>query len=160
MTMGWSASSSIIVALASIALPVLAEESWSPSSATTPRVVKAPVTDAARPTTTAVAAFPDVVPEHPAQPVDPALELLASDPYEAQLTARKIAANLYGEDAELDSPYAEQLRLANPYTDRLRARRPVADSARFDNPYSASLTLENPYSDSLRMENPYSTQRR
>jgi hypothetical protein len=90
----------------------------------------------------------------------PALELLARDPYEAPLTARKIAQNLYGEDADLDSPYAEQLRLDNPYTDRLRARRPVADSARLDNPYSATLTLENPYSDSLRMENPYSTGRR
>lgn len=157
--MGWSASSSIIVALASLALPVLAEESWAPSSPTTTKVA-APVTDAPPPTTTAVAAFPDIAPERAAQPVDPALELLASDPYEAQLQARKIAANLYGEDPELDDPYAEQRRLANPYTDRLRARRPVADSTRLENPYSASLTLENPYSDSLRMENPYSTQGR
>jgi hypothetical protein len=157
--MGWSASSSIIAALGCMALPVLAEEPWAPSSEAV-ATKAAPVNATSRPPTTAVAAFPDVVPERPAQPIDPALELLASDPYEAQLMARKIAVNLYGEDAEVDSPYADELRLANPYTDSLRGGRPIAKSVRLDNPYSASLGLENPYSDSLRLDNPYSTRRR
>src|SRR3989442_5711593 len=65
--------------------------------------------------TQSVAVFPDVTPgpppsatfqdAKPAPPPDPSLELLATNPYEAQLAAAMAAQSLYGDD------------MANPYVD-------------------------------------------
>jgi hypothetical protein len=155
--MGWHASSSLVLLVllaGSIAVPALAEQHWTPPYAPEAAALAArPEAAAFRAASTAVAAFPDVVPERPKPPVDPALELLATDPYEAELMARKIAMNLFaarpgprdGEDAALDDPYAEELRLANPYTDDIRLASPYPDTARLDNPYSDTLLLEDPY---------------
>jgi hypothetical protein len=157
--MGCPASSMIVLLVGGIALPVLADEPHTLPWTTTAPVTEPP-TEAARPATKAVASFPDVVPNRAPPPVDPALELLASDPYEAQLMAIKIAVNLYGGVSALEDPYAEERRLANPYTDHLRVAHSGSDSARFENPYSASLRLANPDPDSLRFDNPYSALRR
>src|SRR5262245_52060985 len=84
--------------------------------------------------TQSFAAFPDVTPGPPPSasfadvkpppPPDPSLELLATNPYEAQMSAALAARNLYGD--ELANPYVDELRFANPYTDQIR----------FQNPYS------------------------
>jgi hypothetical protein len=149
IAMGWRASSSLVslvVVAGSTAAMALAQESTTLIAASVDGVrAPRPGVAAFRPASAAVAAFPDVVPERPKPPVDPALELLATDPYEAELMARKIAMNLYGEDPALDDPYAEERRLANPYTDDLRLARPYPDTARFDNPYEDTLLLQDPY---------------
>jgi hypothetical protein len=95
------------------------------------------------PQTTAVAAFPDLPPERPTPPVDPALALLASDPYETALTAIKIARNLYGGDPLFDNPYSGALRLANPYSDAWGVAAPSTNALVTDG-YGNAL-LEDPY---------------
>lgn len=103
--------------------------------------------------TQSVAVFPDVTPGPPRSasfedvkpppPPDPSLELLSTNPYEAQLAAAQAAQNLYGDD--FANPYVDELRFANPYTDELRFQNPysqrpaVATSVGFANPYSAML---------------------
>jgi hypothetical protein len=112
--------------------------------------------------TQSYAVFPDVTPGPPPSasfadvkpppPPDPSLELLATNPYEAQLSAALAARNLYGD--ELADPYVDELRFANPYTDELRLQNPystrpeLARRAGVANPYSASrndVDLTNPY---------------
>lgn len=93
-------------------------------------------------TTTAIAAFPDLPLERPAPPVDPALGLLDTDPYEAELTAIKITRNLYGGDPLLDNPYSDAARLANPYSDALRVASPSTNPS---GAYGNALLDENPY---------------
>jgi len=99
--------------------------------------------------TRAVAAFPDAPSERPEVPADPALELLAENPYDRDLVARKAAENLYGTDLDAEDPYADDLRLAdNPYASR------VMPEPELDNPYAATRLagsvaaepdLSNPY---------------
>src|SRR5690242_2804515 len=82
--------------------------------------------------TTAVAVFPDEVRRpppvsrfadvKPTPPPDPSLELLGTNPYEAQLAATMAAQNLYGD--ELKNPYTDEVSFANPYTDELRLKNP------------------------------------
>jgi hypothetical protein len=132
--------------------------------------------------TQSVAVFPDVTPGpppearfqdvKPAAPPDPSLELLATNPYEAQLAAALAAQNLYGD--ELKNPYIDELRFANPYTDELRlqnpyARRPsLATGVGLMNPYptmpqqgpssrpsSSNVDLRNPYRQPAELRNPY-----
>ncbi|HEX7669664.1 MAG TPA: hypothetical protein VF395_08785, partial [Polyangiaceae bacterium] len=80
-----------------------------------------------------------------------ALELLATNPYEAQLMAHKIAMNLYGEDPAMEDPYADDRRLANPYTDDLRLASPYNPAERIDNPYGSALLLQgDPYASPRR----------
>jgi hypothetical protein len=84
--------------------------------------------------TTAVAVFPDTKPGappvsrfadvKPAPPPDPSLELLGTNPYEAQLAATMAAQNLYGD--ELKNPYTDEVSFANPYTDDLELKNPYA----------------------------------
>jgi hypothetical protein len=112
--------------------------------------------------TTSFAIFPDVTPGPPPSatfedvkpppPPDPSLELLGSNPYEAQLAAALAARNLYGD--ELANPYVDELRFANPYTDDLRLQNPysvrpaLTASVGRSNPSNASrdnLDLSNPY---------------
>jgi hypothetical protein len=103
--------------------------------------------------TQSYAVFPDVTPGPPPSasfeevkpppPPDPSLELLATNPYESQLSAALAARNLYGDDVA--DPYADELRLANPYTDELR----------MFNPYSRpSIAIANPYSAMRRPRHP------
>lgn len=92
--------------------------------------------------TQSVAVFPDVTPGPPpsatfkdVKPVpapDPSLELLATNPYEAQLAAAQAARNLYGD--EMANPYADELSLANPYSDEIHLQ----------NPYSTRSALATP----------------
>src|SRR4051812_39893638 len=120
IAMGWRVSSLLASICSWLAMPAMAADRPIPTSVPTTRLA-APVTITAplpfRPAATAVAAFPDVVSERPTPRTDAALELLATNPYEAQLMAHKIAMNLYGEDPALEDPYADDRRLANPYTD-------------------------------------------
>jgi len=97
-------------------------------------------------TTTAVAAFPDVAPARPAAPLhDDVTDLLATDPYAAELAFREAQRNLFGDALEDDDPYAEALRLVNPYT----ASTATAQSAVPANPYrgatARNVDLGNPY---------------
>jgi hypothetical protein len=112
--------------------------------------------------TQSVAVFPDVTPgpppsasfkdEKPPPPPDPSLELLSTNPYEAQLAAALAARNLYGD--EMANPYADDLRFANPYTEDLHLQNPYSTRPTFAttvgvaNPSSASrseVVLTNPY---------------
>jgi hypothetical protein len=110
--------------------------------------------------TQSVAVFPDVTPGpppaasfqdvKPPPPPDPSLELLASNPYDAQLAAALAAQNLYGD--ELANPYVEEARLANPYTDELRFQNPYAQPA-LAKREAPNVALSNPYSALLRPAN-------
>ena len=112
--------------------------------------------------TQSVAIFPDVTPgpppsasfvdEKPPPPPDRSLELLATNPYEAQLAAALAARNLYGDD--MANPYVDEIRFANPYTDELRLQNPyalrpaLAAGVGRANPSGASrndVDLTNPY---------------
>lgn len=105
--------------------------------------------------TRAVAVFPDVAPGRtpistfadvaPAARPDPSVELLSTNPYEAQLAAALAARNLYGDD--LDNPYSDEVRFGNPYTDELR----------FANPYSSPRSSAARALSDVRFENPYSS---
>lgn len=115
---------------------------------------------AATTTHSSSASFPDVAPARRA-PADPALELLASNPYAAQLAGYKTALNLDGEHPLLEDPYAETMLFTNPYERTVGIANPYVDAirkvdgreqARLDNPYTerlhaaASVNLDNPYS--------------
>jgi hypothetical protein len=112
--------------------------------------------------TQSVAIFPDVTPGPPPSASfkevkpppapDPSLEILTTNPYEAQLAAAMAARNLYGD--EMANPYVDELRFANPYTDELRLQNPYSTRPAFAatggvaNPSSASrneVDLANPY---------------
>ncbi len=117
-------------------------------------------TSAATTTRASSASFPDVAPARH-RPSDPALELLASNPYEAQLAGYRTALNLDGDHPLLEDPYAETMLfttpyertvgIANPYVDAIR-KVDGREQARLDNPYTerlragASVNLDNPYS--------------
>ncbi|HVU01254.1 MAG TPA: hypothetical protein VHE30_05865 [Polyangiaceae bacterium] len=121
-------------------------------------------TPSARPTTTAVAAFPDVAPEKSKAAPDPAAELLETSPYGAQLAAAQARENLFGPDLDHLDPYAEELSLANPYSEDLHLVNPYASPGRvpqavrppgFDNPYTAErIAVTHPAEPDL--SNPYS----
>lgn len=123
---------------------------------------------AAFPTTTdtavpvGVAAFPDVAPRGKA-PADPARELLASNPYEAQLAPYRAALNLDGEHPLLEDPYEDARRFANPYENTVGLANPYVDAlreselrrqARLDNPYTKQLR-----DDAVNLDNPYTHRR-
>lgn len=112
--------------------------------------------------TQSFAIFPDVMPGPPPSatfadvkpppPPDPSLELLATNPYEAQLSAALAARNLYGD--ELANPYVDELRLANPYTDEIRLQNPY--STRSPLAVSAGSVRGSPRND-VDLTNPYAT---
>ena len=83
------------------------------------------------PTTTAVAAFPDVVEAHVQTRPAPTHELLETNPYDAELARLRAQESLFGPAIDEENPYAEQLMLANPYTSELRQRALEPD---FQNP--------------------------
>jgi len=108
--------------------------------------------------TQSVAAFPDVVPGpppksafpdvKPAPKPDASLELLSTNPYEAELSAALARQNLYGDD--LANPYTDEVHLANPYTDELRFANPYSGQLRIARRDARDLTLANPYTSQLR----------
>lgn len=111
-----------------------------------------------------VASFPDVQPAHGAKPTDPAFELLASNPYEAQLDAYRSALTLHGENPLLEDPYSDAMRFANPYEHGVGIANPYVDALR-ESELRRQASLENPYTKRLRgaadvnLENPYSRRR-
>jgi hypothetical protein len=128
------------------------------------------------PRTQSIAVFPDIAPGPPpklafpdpkkAMEPDPSLELLSTNPYEAELAAALARENLYGDDlanpyadeAHLANPYTDELRLSNPYSGRLRiARREVSDAA-LSNPYTP--LLKSPSAGEAILENPYAVRER
>lgn len=104
--------------------------------------------------TAAVAVFPDVTPGPPRSAAfpdaesrtapDSSLELLATNPYEADLAAALARQNLYGGD--LSNPYSDEVHLANPYTDELRLTNPYSGRLELAEREIADLSLTNPYS--------------
>jgi|SRR5437773_1208649 hypothetical protein len=128
--------------------------------------------------TTSVARLPDASPSEQATgagsardaaqgrrngPVDPAFELLASNPYERQLESYKTALNLYGESPLLEDPYSDTLRFSNPYENGLGTANPYVDALR-DSEAKRRPSLDNPYTAQLRaeaanLENPYTRRR-
>jgi hypothetical protein len=106
--------------------------------------------------TRAVAAFPDGSPTltpvgrfddvEPASPPDPAVRLLAENPYDSALVQARAAENLGLAEPSLENPYSDALRFENPYSDALR----------FENPYSDALRAAGPGPELDRFENPYS----
>lgn len=80
---------------------------------------------------------------------DPALELLASNPYEHQLDAYRAALDLDGEHPLLDDPYSEARLLANPYENWVGLANPYVDAIRnVDGQVQARL--DNPDNERLR----------
>jgi len=141
--MPWHPTSS--VALVASVIGAIATARSVAAQPATRALVAPPSATATAPATTAVAAFPDLPPERPTPPVDPALALLDADPYEAELTAIKIARNLYGGDPLFDNPYSDAVRLANPYTDASRLAPPAAAHAFVTDGYGNALLDEDPY---------------
>jgi hypothetical protein len=75
------------------------------------------------PSTTPVAAFPDIVPgAKTTASKDPVAELLDGDPYADALAAIHLRTSRYDPAVDGEDPYAEQLRLMNPYTEELHVR--------------------------------------
>jgi hypothetical protein len=107
-----------------------------------------------------VAAFPDVSEARHGMPRDPTSELLAANPYEAQLAPYRSALDIDGEHPLLEDPYEDTKRFVNPYENSVGIANPYVDAlresemrrqARLDNPYTKQLrdnavNLENPYS--------------
>jgi hypothetical protein len=158
-----------LVVVGLVELSAWAQVPASGERTTTAAGTNTPPATAVRAATTAVAAFPDVAKERPKPAPDRALELLATDPYAAELAFREAQRNLFGDALEDEDPYAEALRLVNPYTGNavhrgpsnpyaLRRPRPVVSSA-----YRASAAgpddLANPYAMSaarpVDLSNPY-----
>lgn len=95
---------------------------------------------------------------------DPALELLASNPYEAQLKDYRSALDVDGEHPLLEDPYEDAKRFANPYENSVGIANPYVDAQR-ESEMRLSARLVNPYTKQLResvalnLENPYARRR-
>ena len=160
--MRWQATTSVcvLVGLASGAGAVWAKEYR--TSRLTTSVAKFPTT-ATSDEPTGSGSARDAAPGRRNGPADPALELLASNPYERQLEGYKTALNLYGESPLLDDPYSDTLRLTNPYENGLGMANPYVDALR-DSEVKRQASLNNPYTAQLRdesvnLENPYARRR-
>ena len=110
-----------------------------------------------------VAAFPDVTPARHGAPGDPALALLESNPYEAQLAPYRTALNVDGDHPLLEEPYEDAKRFANPYENTVGIANPYVDALR-ESEMGKQARLQNPYTKQLRedfvnLENPYTRRR-
>jgi hypothetical protein len=132
--------------------PVTAPAATSPAAATTKPAA----------TTTAVAAFPDVAPARPAAPQhDDVTDLLATDPYAAELAFREAQRNLFGDGLEDDDPYAEALRLVNPYSVPAATARNTVPANPYRGATARNVDLAKPYAaaraSGADLANPYTT---
>jgi hypothetical protein len=105
------------------------------------------------------ATFPETDSARRPGPNDHALELLASNPYTAQLNGYKTALTVDGENPLLEDPYADTMRFTNPYENTVGVANPYVDALR-ESELRRQATLSNPYTRELRdravdLENPY-----
>jgi hypothetical protein len=113
-----------------------------------------------QPSPVGVATFPDVKPARQTTiPRDPIIELLASNPYEAQLAPYRAALAIAGDHPLLEDPYEDARRFANPYENTVGIANPYVDALR-ESEFAKQARLENPYSKQLRddfvnLDNPY-----
>jgi len=136
----------VLLALPGGAAPSSEPEAGSVASSSVaafPDEEAAPAARASAAAPVGVAAFADA----PVPPADPALVLLARNPYsdvlealpplERDLENPYVAARL-AVAAGFENPYVTERALANPYTDEVRLANPYTEDLRFQNPYTAA----------------------
>jgi hypothetical protein len=87
-------------------------------------------TPATGPLPVGTASFPNVGVAPPPGPNDPAMELLAQNPYTARLNGYKAALTVDGEHPLLEDPYTETMRFTNPYENTVGVANPYVDALR------------------------------
>lgn len=160
MTMDWRAALAISV-LVGLGSGVVCAKEYGARHSATPVAAFPTTTDTGVPV--GAATFPDVAPARGKAPADPARELLASNPYEAQLAPYRAALNVDGDHPLLEDPYEDTRRFVNPYENTVGIANPYVDALR-ESEMRRQARLENPYSKQLRedavnLENPYTRRR-
>lgn len=126
-------------------------------------VAAVPTATGADPMPVGGASFPDVAQRARTGATDPALELLATNPYEARLAPYKAALDIDGDHPLLEDPYEDTKRFVNPYENSVGIANPYVDTLR-DRAIGRQARLDNPYTKQLRedfvnLENPYARRR-
>ncbi len=161
MTMDWRAALAVTVVVGFASGVVCAKEFGSGRFA----APLAAVPNAIAPRTVPVgaASFPDVAFAARGAARDPASDLLASNPYEAELAPYRTALNVEGDHPLLEDPYEDARRFANPYENTVGVANPYVDALR-ESEMRKQARLENPYTTQLRdeaalLQNPYARRR-
>jgi hypothetical protein len=122
-----------------------------------------PTSTDAEPIPVGAATFPDMAQRGRAGAADPALDLLATNPYEARLAPYRTALDVDGDHPLLEDPYEDTKRFVNPYENSVGIANPYVDALR-DRAIGRQARLDNPYTKQLRedfvnLDNPYTRRR-
>jgi hypothetical protein len=161
MTMDWRAALAVSV-LVGLGSGVVCAKEFGVRQFAAP-VAAVPTVTGAEPLPVGVSAFPDDKAGGRTAAHDPALELLASNPYESRLAPYRAALDIDGEHPLLEDPYEDTRRFVNPYENTVGIANPYVDTLR-DRAIGRQARLDNPYTKQLRedfvnLENPYARHR-